>query len=66
VGGLTPFESLFDEDGERYTNEDLWHLLKPDGDDIPYVYDQFFSWGGCEWDPLRNAHSSSSAPHDRL
>ena len=66
AGGLTPFESLFDEDGERYTNEDLWHLLKPDGDDIPYVYDQFFSWGGCEWDPLRNAHSSSSAPHDRL
>ena len=43
-GGLTPFESLFDDDGQRYTNEDLWHLFKPDGDDIPYVYDQFVSW----------------------
>ena len=35
AGGITPFESLFDDDGQPYTNRELWHLFKPDGDDIP-------------------------------
>ena len=60
----TPFKSLFDNNEERYTNEQLWHLFKPDGDDIPYVYDQFVSWGGCEWDPLKSAHSSVSTARE--
>jgi hypothetical protein len=50
--GLTPFASLFDDDDRRYTNEELWELFTPDGDAIPYMYDQFTEWGDCEWDPL--------------
>ena len=35
-----------------YSNADLWELFRPDGDDIPYVYDQLAAWGTCDWDPL--------------
>ena len=35
-----------------YTNRDIWELFQPDGDWIPYVYDQLENWGECDWDPL--------------
>ena len=44
-----------------YTNADLWELFTPDGDAIPYVYDQFTGWGECEWDPLATVPSNASA-----
>ena len=30
----------------------LWDYFDPAGDAIPYVYDQFESWGDCDWDPI--------------
>ena len=38
--------------GEMYTNEQLWGLLDPSNRHLPYIYDQFTTWGECEWDPL--------------
>lgn len=51
----TPFEAaLFEpglggeiDDGAFLTNKQLWALLKPDGDTVPYIYDQFRQWGSC-------------------
>ena len=54
-----PFENLPFVDapaalahGARYTNRDLWGLLDPSNRHLPYIYDQFTTWGECEWDPL--------------
>ena len=53
----TPFSDLFDAGpagkppAGRYTNEQLWALFDPLGDDLTYVYDQYTSWGDCAWDP---------------
>lgn len=52
-----PFGDLFDGvvgmgDNGGYTNAQLWDLFTPDGDTIPYVYDQFSNWGSCDWAPL--------------
>ena len=38
---------------EYLTNKQLWALLKPDGDTLPYVYDQLHHWGECDFDPLQ-------------
>ena len=35
-----------------YTNQELWDYFDPAGDAIPYVYDQFETWGDCNWDPV--------------
>mmetsp|Transcript_104779 Transcript_104779/g.302296 ORF Transcript_104779/g.302296 Transcript_104779/m.302296 type:complete len:321 (-) Transcript_104779:205-1167(-) len=58
--GTTPFSpDIFSNLGtnlypgtELLTNKQLWALLKPDGTDLPYVYDQFLHWGHCDFDPL--------------
>ena len=33
------------------TNEQLWDYLKPDGEVLPYIYDQLTVWGNCDFDP---------------
>ena len=38
---------------DSLSNEDLWTLLKPDGDILPYMYDQLSSWGKCSFDPTK-------------
>jgi hypothetical protein len=38
---------------EFLTNEDLWALLHPHSDAIPYVYDQMTTWGDCAFDPFK-------------
>merc|ERR1712054_116761 len=56
----TPFEAQIFEpslggkiDASDYlTNKQLWSLLKPDTTSLPYVYDDFTSWGGCSFDPF--------------
>ena len=37
---------------EYLTNKQLWALMEPGGDSIPYVYDDFTSWGECAFDPF--------------
>ena len=34
------------------TNKQLWMLLKPDSNSLPYVYDDFTTWGSCDFDPF--------------
>ena len=58
----TPFEAgLFEpglggeiDDATYLTNKQFWALLEPDGDTIPYVYDNFQSWGTCTVDFVRS------------
>ena len=38
--------------GRDHGARDIWELFQPDGDWIPYVYDQLENWGECDWDPL--------------
>jgi hypothetical protein len=38
--------------GEYLTNQELWTLLHPHSDAIPYVYDQMTTWGDCSFDPF--------------
>eukprot|EP00617_Octactis_speculum_P019804 CAMPEP_0185757020 /NCGR_PEP_ID=MMETSP1174-20130828/15458_1 /TAXON_ID=35687 /ORGANISM="Dictyocha speculum, Strain CCMP1381" /LENGTH=259 /DNA_ID=CAMNT_0028436259 /DNA_START=175 /DNA_END=954 /DNA_ORIENTATION=+ len=56
---ITPFESLLFEPDighhlpiEYLTNKQLWALLDPIGDSLPYIYDSFASWGSCSFDPM--------------
>ena len=37
-----------------YTNEELWGLLDPSNGHLPYIYDQFTTWGTCDWDPFED------------
>ena len=37
------------------TNQELWALLKPDGNAIPYIYDQLTHWGSCDFDPMHGS-----------
>lgn len=52
----TPFTArLFglEEEAEEetyLTNKQIWELLKPDSDTVPYIYDQFQDWGSCSVD----------------
>jgi hypothetical protein len=45
---LQPFSNLFDDDHDNfYTNTELYQLLHPKSDTLPYVYDNF-NWAHCE------------------
>ena len=47
----TPFDGLFDGGPNgSYTNAQIWELFDPLGSHLPYVYDQYTSWGDCTWD----------------
>lgn len=37
---------------EYLTNKQLWALLDPVGESLPYIYDSFTSWGNCAFDPM--------------
>jgi len=40
------------DESDFLTNQDLWYLFEPGNTELPYLYDQFTSWGGCdEWSP---------------
>ena len=44
----TPFDGLFDGGPNgSYTNAQIWELFDPLGSHLPYVYDQYTSWGDC-------------------
>jgi hypothetical protein len=44
---LQPFSNLFGDDHDDfYTNDELYDLLHPKNEDLPYVYDNF-NWGHC-------------------
>jgi len=49
-----PFDGIFDnsEKGIHFTNKELWALLDPTNDHLPYIYDQFMTWGDLTWDAL--------------
>jgi hypothetical protein len=38
---LQPFRNLFDDNNEYYSNSDLYSLLHPQNEDLPYIYDNF-------------------------
>ena len=38
--------------GVKFTNKQLWELLDPTNEHLPYVYEQFEVWGDMNWDPL--------------
>ncbi|CAM9254244.1 unnamed protein product [Phaeothamnion confervicola] len=44
---LQPFKNLFDSDDRYYSNAELYRLLDPRNDDLPYVYANF-EWPHCE------------------
>jgi len=44
---LQPFRNLFDDNNEYYSNSDLYSLLHPQNEDLPYIYDNF-EWPHCE------------------
>lgn len=45
---LQPFTNLFNDDHDDfYTNAELYDLLHPKNEDLPYTYDNF-NWGHCE------------------
>ena len=37
----TPFKNIFDNRGTVYTNKELYALLDPNRDDLPFMYDNF-------------------------
>lgn len=41
---------LGDNEDANLSNEQLWALLKPDGEVLPYIYDQLTHWGTCDFD----------------
>lgn len=36
---------------QTLTNNDIWHLLDPQGHGIPHIFDQFTEWGTITFDP---------------
>ena len=38
--------------GKYLTNKELWSMLSPNSDAIPYVYDEMSNWGNCYFDPM--------------
>jgi hypothetical protein len=43
------FKNLMgDTEGERYTNAQLWERFSPNNRHLPYVYDDFKTWGSCD------------------
>lgn len=46
------FKNLMGDTSDTYyTNQDLWSMLSPLNTKLPYVYDNFDSWGTCQWSP---------------
>lgn len=58
-----PFQDIFDNTHKdiKFTNKQLFSLLNPSNNHLPYIYDQFQTWGLRDWDPLTRTSSSSSS-----
>jgi hypothetical protein len=46
------------DNGDYLTNKQLWSLLAPETNAIPYVYDKLTTWGDCSFDPFSEEEDS--------
>ena len=42
-----PFLGLLDGQTRHYTNGEFFHIVAPDSDVLPYVYNSLSYWPGC-------------------
>jgi hypothetical protein len=56
-----PFHDIFDnaQKDVKFTNKQLFTLLNPSNHHLPYIYDDFKTWGLREWDPLTRTEDKS-------
>ena len=47
-----PFKNIFDDAAKdhHFTNKELWMLLDPTNQHLPYIYDDLTTWGEQYWD----------------
>jgi len=48
----TEYDSIARDGSASLNNKQLWALLHPNNNAIPYVYDKLTNWGDCDFDPF--------------